>query len=122
MKRAILALAVLACLTAAAWGYGYKLTIEAQGPYKIYFEDETALSEETEGQVFGPGENELIFRSDAEYMVLLIALPAAALVRIEITYLNEEDQPLPGKPEKFVVEGTFGGVRVRHPHWMPKGA
>ncbi len=126
VKRLSVVLALLMVCVAVSWGYGYKVTIQTAGPCEIFFVDESALesvSEHDRRALAEAGEAELFYRSDAEYMILLIDIAEpGALVRVEIAYLDGEDKPLESRPVKFVVEGLFGGLRVKHPLWTPKSA
>jgi len=122
MKRSLLCVLLL-LLAFSAWGHGYKITIDAQVPYKLYFADEAGLREDTEpdSRIGGVGVSVWIYHEDAEYMVLLIAIAEPALIRIDLAYLDSEDRPLAGKPVRLSIEGTFGGLRVKHPCWCPAG-
>lgn len=120
MRRFFLGMLLFLC-TGLLWAYGYRLTIESTQTYELYFTGEDVLNETTEGRQYPAGIQELVFHEDAEYLVLLLNLPTPGMIRVDLVFLDAQDLPLGGKPIRFILDGTFGGMRVKHPSWIGLG-
>lgn len=122
MKRWI-AIAVLLTVALSSWAFGFQVRISApSGGVLVFAPEEQVAAKSARGMLLETGISEQVFHFNEEYLVLLIQLSEPGRLIVEVVYLDENDQPLENRrPARFVAEGTFVGLRVRHPFWVDDG-